>query len=568
MSTKLVEWNQSADCCSWEGVTCNDGRVIGLDLANEFITSGLDNSSSLFGLQHLERLSLANNDFSYSHEIPSEFDKLTNLSYLNLSNTGFAGQIPIAISRLTKLVTDDYNYELKLENPNLKVLVQNLLKLMELSLDGVLISTQGSLPEFPPNGSLQTMVLRGTSFSRILPFSIGNLKMLSTIDLSRSNFVGSILDSMASLTQLKYLDISYNTFSGLILGSMASLTQLKYLDISYNKFSGSFPTFSMCKSLAGVWLSNNYLPSEIISTQWEKLLNPQILDLRSNLLNGNIPDSLFSHPSLQMLDLSYNQFAGQLKEFSNASSFLEYLYLDNNHLEGPIPMSISELHGLEELFLGSNKFNNSLDLNVIQQLKNHSYLDLSHTSLPFKQPDSWGDINKHRTDNLNGTIPDAFLDNCGLQTLPLNQNQLGGLPKSLANCIDFEVLDIGNNHIKELNVTWRWLQIVDIASNNFTDNLQITLFSSSMAMMDREHHEVDVWPHYLQFSGNFSYQDMTTITSKGSKVELVKIPTIVNLLDFSCNNFDDHIPEKLENLHCYILSTCCIMLSQAKSQHL
>jgi hypothetical protein len=22
-STKLVHWNQSVDCCSWEGVTCN-----------------------------------------------------------------------------------------------------------------------------------------------------------------------------------------------------------------------------------------------------------------------------------------------------------------------------------------------------------------------------------------------------------------------------------------------------------------------------------------------------------------------------------------------------------------
>ena len=95
---------------------------------------------------------------------------------------------------------------------------------------------------------------------------------------------------------------------------------------------------------------------------------------------GKIPNSLFSHPSLQILDLSNNQFSGQLIEFSNAS-FLEYLYLDNNHLDGPIPVSISELHGLEELSLGSNKFNNSLNLSVIQQLKNLSYLDLSHTNL-------------------------------------------------------------------------------------------------------------------------------------------------------------------------------------------
>jgi hypothetical protein len=84
MSTKLVKWNQSVDCCSWEGVTCNEGHVIGLDLADEYISGGIDNSSSLFSLQHLESLSLAYNDFGYFHEIPSKFGKLANLSYLNL----------------------------------------------------------------------------------------------------------------------------------------------------------------------------------------------------------------------------------------------------------------------------------------------------------------------------------------------------------------------------------------------------------------------------------------------------------------------------------------------------
>ncbi|XP_059429259.1 receptor-like protein 19 [Corylus avellana] len=441
MSTKLVKWNQSADCCSWDGVTCNEGRVIGLDLTNESISGGLDNSSSLFSLQHLESLSLAYNDFNYSHEIPSEFDKLANLSYLNLSFAYFTGQIPIAISRLTRLVTLDLSFnDLHLENPNFKVLIQNLSELMELNLDGVLISApgnewcralssslpnlrvlslsycnlsgpidsslrnlhslsiirlndndfsapvpeffadfknltslkvsysgfdgkfpekifqiptlltldlssnfllEGSLPEFPPNGSLQTMNLYRTGFSGTLPSSIGNLKMLSTVGLGSCNFIGSIPDSMASLTQLKYLDISNN------------------------KFSGSIPNFSMCKNLTTVRLYNNYLSSEIISTQWEKLLNLESLLLGDNLLNGNIPDSLFSHPSLQVLYLSNNQFSGQLKEFSNASSFLEYLFLDNNHLEGPIPMSIFELHGLRWLLLGSNKFNNSLNLSLV-----------------------------------------------------------------------------------------------------------------------------------------------------------------------------------------------------------
>ena len=51
LSTKLVHWNQSLNCCSWKGVTCSEeGRVIGLNLNNESIYGGLHKSSSLFGL--------------------------------------------------------------------------------------------------------------------------------------------------------------------------------------------------------------------------------------------------------------------------------------------------------------------------------------------------------------------------------------------------------------------------------------------------------------------------------------------------------------------------------------
>jgi hypothetical protein len=84
-STKLVRWKESDDCCSWEGVTCSDvGRVVGVNLDSESISGGLHNSSSLFRLQYLQSLSLAYNYFDIS-QIPTEFGKLTNLSYLNLS---------------------------------------------------------------------------------------------------------------------------------------------------------------------------------------------------------------------------------------------------------------------------------------------------------------------------------------------------------------------------------------------------------------------------------------------------------------------------------------------------
>ncbi|KAE9445962.1 hypothetical protein C3L33_22148, partial [Rhododendron williamsianum] len=101
-SVKLVNWAGTDDCCQWNGVTCNRfGRVIGLDLNTESISGGLNDSSSLFRLKFLEKLDLASNSFNFA-EIPSSFGGLTNLRYLNLSDTQFVGQIPMEFSRLTR----------------------------------------------------------------------------------------------------------------------------------------------------------------------------------------------------------------------------------------------------------------------------------------------------------------------------------------------------------------------------------------------------------------------------------------------------------------------------------
>ncbi|PRQ44850.1 putative non-specific serine/threonine protein kinase [Rosa chinensis] len=88
--TKLITWNSSTDCCSWLGVTCStNGRVVGLDLSGEhFSNRNIDNSSSLFQLQHLQSLNLAYNNFLGS-SIPSAIEKLANLRYLNLSEAFF-----------------------------------------------------------------------------------------------------------------------------------------------------------------------------------------------------------------------------------------------------------------------------------------------------------------------------------------------------------------------------------------------------------------------------------------------------------------------------------------------
>ncbi|KAI8015599.1 Receptor-like protein 6 [Camellia lanceoleosa] len=151
ISVRLVNWTPSNGCCGWKGVTCDQaGHVLVLDLNSESIFGGVDESSSLFRLQFLECLNLANSSFIFT-QIPSSFCSIISLKYLNLSNAGFFGQIPIELSLMTRLVTLDLSTlyfpgirSLQLQNPKLSTLLQNFTGLTELRLDGVNISAKGS----------------------------------------------------------------------------------------------------------------------------------------------------------------------------------------------------------------------------------------------------------------------------------------------------------------------------------------------------------------------------------------------------------------------------------------
>ncbi|XP_059428611.1 receptor-like protein 47 [Corylus avellana] len=622
---------------------------------NEAISGGRDNLSSLFNLQNLQYLSLAHNNFNGS-QIPSEFEKMTNLSYLNLPSAGFSGQIPIEISHLTTLVSLDLSSDyfsvdtllkianpsliqrgpvLKLENPSLNVLVQNLTELVELILDDVNISARGN-------------------YSRVLrkfhKFEVAASHFFWVErHISKKDLPGTISDSIGYLTKFSTIDISHCNFSGSLPHSMAKLTQLLYLDVSRNKFIGPIPSFSTAKKLTQIKLSHNDLSGQITSIRWGELwllieyngtdginstlsssiphiydislascklkkfpdfLRYQsqlaVLDLSYNQIDGNIPnwlgelggldylnlsfnrlvtlDRLFSNLSyLAVLDLSSNKLQGQLPDLPPRAWYLDFLM---NHFNTVIPANIGDsFTSAYFFFLSSNNFYESIP----ESICNATFLqvlDLSNNSLSGKIPQCLIEksvtlgVRNLKGNKLIGSIPNSFQDDCNLQTLDLNGNLIGGpLPKSLANCTKLEVLNVGNNLIEDVfpcylknlsmlralvlrsnnfngpivcsdpNATWPMLQIVDIASNNFTG--KIPKISAWKPMIDNENRAQF---EFLSFN-HFYYHDSIIVTSKGRNMELVKILTIFTSIDFSCNNLEGPIPEEFGGLRSlYVLN--------------
>lgn len=499
ISTKLVQWDHAIDCCNWSGVKCdNAGHVTSLDLSYESINGGLNDSSSLFRLQFLQRLNLADNYFANEVPLPSGFGKLTRLTYLNLCNTNFSGQVPSEFSLMKRLVTLDLStihyYEnnvLKLENPNLEMIVQNLTELQELYLDRVNISApQGydwsqtvsssllnlrvlslsscSLSR-PPNTSLLKLKylsfigLDRNNFSSPFPEFFKNFSNLTVLTLGRCNLYGEFPKTIFQLSKLQTIDISENKLTGEIPKSITNLTQLVSVDFSHNRFIGSIPSFSFAKKLTVFHLSNNFL-------------------------SGSIPLSLFSLPSLEFIDLSSNQLSGQMNKIANISSFLlSGLWLDYNQLEGPIPKFVFELRGLEWLSLSSNKFNGTVELSKFAKMGNLQVLLLYSNKfnkvfcrqqlLPDRKNKARLEVLDLSRNQISGEIPNCIwnISYGGVPFLNLSHNLFSSLqePFKFQNHI---FLDLNSNQLHgAIPLPPSTIRYVDYSSNNFTSSIPIEI---------------------------------------------------------------------------------------------
>ena len=257
LSTKLVKWSQASDCCSWEGVSCEEGRVMHLDLSHERISGELNNSSSLFSFKHLKSLDLSYNNFK--SVIPARIGNLKNLLYLNFSNAGFEGQIPQEISQLTRLVILDFsslsfrNPLLKLENPNLRMLVQNLSELSELYLDHVNKSASGhewcqALSSSLPN--LSVLSLSNCDLSGPIDQSLLKLQSLSVIRLDNNNLSSPVPRFFANFSKLSSLQLNSCELYAMFPKEIFQVPTLQTLDVSNNELlQGFLPEISRQNTL-------------------------------------------------------------------------------------------------------------------------------------------------------------------------------------------------------------------------------------------------------------------------------------------------------------------------------
>ncbi|KAH9715611.1 LRRNT 2 domain-containing protein [Citrus sinensis] len=539
---KMSQWSESTDCCDWNGVDCDEaGHVIGLDLSAEPILIGsLENASGLFSLQYLQSLNLGFTLF-YGFPMPSSREPISGFSW-------------------------------RLEIPNFNFF-QNLTELRELYLDNVDLSGRRTewckAMSFLPN--LQVLNLSNCLLSDPINHHLANLLSLSVIRLRDNHAVScQVPEFVANLLNLTTLDLSQCDLHGKFPEKVLQVPTLETLDLSYNSLlQGSLPHFPKNSSLRNLNLKNTSFSGKLPDSIGN-LENLASVDVSSCNFTRPIPTSMANLTQLFHLDFSSNHFSDPIPTLRlYMSRNLNYLNLSrrlcetaffsaaNNSLTGIIPESVCKANYFQVLDLSNNDMSGTIP-----------------TCLITNSSRTLGVLNLARN-HLNGTLSDTVPG--GLQILDINGNQLEGMvPKSLVNCNMLQVFNIGNNQISDKfpcwlknasglqvlvlrsnkfsgniscprnNVSWTQLQIVYLASNNFSGRLSQKWLLTLEEMMDAKPECGFELKHLRYATGSSRFYEVTlSLTIKGLEIMLQKIPNIFTSIDLSRNNFEEQIPEEM-----------------------
>ncbi|XP_065864079.1 receptor-like protein 7 [Euphorbia lathyris] len=526
----MLSWKLGTDCCSWNGVTCNNisGHVTALDLSCSGLRGNLTSNSSLFHLPNLNNLNLAFNHFNRSN-IPPEFGRFSSLLYLNLTTTWFSGLMPSEFSLLSKLVSLDLslNSPLQLETSTLERIARNLTQVEEVFLDYVDMSLvpvsslanfsstlkylslvmcglhgefpetvlrspnllylnlmlntdlQGHLPKSNWSVPVQFLSLSSTGFAGELPNSIGNLKSLMVLDLDNCGFTGSIPVSFGNLEQLIRLDLSNNNWTGEIPNVFGNLRNLLHISFESSNFSGMLPSsiFNLTK-LNWLDLSQNQFHGSI-PIEACNLSSVVRFDLSDNLLIGLIPSCLYGLPKLVWFSLSSNKLTGQIGEFRSES--LVEINLESNQIYGEIPESVFDLVNLTNFHVPSNNLSGVVDLKMFSRLKKLEELDLSNNQLSVITSNTssisiWPQLYRFALSSCNvSEIPDFLKTQDLLGYFSLSHNKIHGeIPKWLFDLHYLEYIDLSHNFFTKVNELPRnLLGFLDLSFNLLQQSLPL-----------------------------------------------------------------------------------------------
>uniref|UniRef100_A0A1S4KCF5 Uncharacterized protein n=1 Tax=Culex quinquefasciatus TaxID=7176 RepID=A0A1S4KCF5_CULQU len=439
--------SQAPDECRWSGYSEDDLTLV---CRLRTINSELENTN--FSVLHPEntvRLRLQCNDglFFQSSISPGSFRQLSELRSLsiefckiaNLSDGSFRG-----LGKLTNLTLRTHNTDWSSVSLEVAPHVFNaeLSKLERLDLSQ---NNMWSLPDgmICPLTKLEYLNLTqnrlrdlsvfhfSASLSTRLSKKCGST--ITTLDLSHNNIDNlppAIFSGLGKLTELRLQSNGLNFIADRALEGLISLSKL---DISLNRLSNLPPElFSEAKHIKEIYLQNNSINvlAPGIFSELQQLL---VLDLSNNELTSEwVNSATFKGLSrLILLDLANNKISKLEPAIFRDLYSLQILRLQDNFIESIQENTFSELTALNTLVISNNRLSN-IEYFTFQGLNRLALLSLDYNRIS-------------RIDRV------AFKNLSTLQDLHLNGNKLLQVPDALYDVPLLRTLDLGENHISNID---------------------------------------------------------------------------------------------------------------------
>ncbi|XP_019164152.1 PREDICTED: receptor-like protein 12 [Ipomoea nil] len=561
VSNRLSSWS-GLDCCEWEGVSCSSttGHVLKLDLHNpttpddddikRYWSNGLpsnysnnclrgDINHSLINLTHLNYLDLSLNNFS-GIRIPEFFGSFKNLRYLNISSSGFVGNIPTHLGNLSSLeylhlgealvIVPSYN---DLATDNLDWLA-SLSSLKSLNMYQVSIRhSEDWLRTINKLVSLSSLNLAVCDLNTTSPLSHVNSTSLISLDLTLNSLDSAYLPWLSNLTRLEHLKLSHNSLNSSVLEIFEPLASLKVLDLSVNTFTGTL--VPLCK--------------------FHKLI---FMDLSYNNFQGSFPICLGNLTSLTSLDLSYNRFAGSVPNYLGNLTSLTSLSLSDNSFTGSIPNTIGSLCRLQVLDFSMNKLTDSITFLSDCQLDSLKLLSLEFNNFSGQLPNQ---LYKYKnlevlsvsSNSFSGPIMESLGNLSMLYYLDIRNNKFSGrVPSSLGELSNLRWLYISNNSFLGVLSEFHFSKLSNLQSLYISSNLYVWNVSSNWVppfqLLDIAMGSIKIgpqFPHWLRTQRNVQSLFMSNASiSSAIPYWFEKIFWNTYALDLSKNQISGELPLK------------------------
>nr|GMD19792.1 receptor-like protein EIX2 [Ipomoea batatas] len=451
-------------------------------------------NQSLINLTHLNYLDLSLNNFS-GIKIPEFLGSFKNLKYLNLSSSGFVGNIPTHLGNLSCLeyldlgilVPNEPIVSNSLATNNLDWLF-GLSSLKTLDMSEISIGhSENWLNAINKLVSLSSLNLTLCNLGTTNPLShVNSTTSLVWLNLEWNHLDSTIFLWLSNLTKLEHLSLAGNDINSDFPDMFEHLASLKAVDLRFNAFTGTITPFCKIHNLIDMNLEGNDF-QDLISNCLGNLTSLISLRLADNQFEGSIPNSLSHLCRLQVLDLTDNNFSGQLPKRLYECRNLKNLLLSSNSFFGTIAeSSLGNLSKLQLLDIDDNKFSGSVPLNL-GELSNLESLDISSSGFVGSIPSHLGNLSSLEyldlgINDFQGSIPSCLGNLTSLIYLQLFNNQFeGSIPNGLSHLCRLQVLDLSGNKLTDFTTVLSGcllssLKTLYLDDNNFSGQLPKRLF--------------------------------------------------------------------------------------------